>query len=254
MEYTNAQDPHVDLHVATEGPAPDAAAGAVILLHGRGRRAESILSLARSLARPDFAYLAPQAASRTWYPHSFLVPLEDNEPALSSGLRALDRLVLRLGDTGIPPERVVLAGFSQGACVAVEFAARHPRRYGGVAAFIGGLFGPEGTPRDYEGYLDGTPVWLGTSDPDPFVPPERVVETAEVLERMGAEVELRIRPDAGHVIVPEDVERTRALMEAALDVLRPIGAGGVPRTFGSAPRSPRTPGADRRARTRPSER
>lgn len=253
MGYANPEDPHANLDIASTGLLPELASATVVLLHGRGRAAESILALSRSLAHPDFAYLAPQAADRTWYPHSFLVPLEENEPAFTSGLRALDRLVVRLGRQGIPSERILLVGFSQGGCVAAEFAARYPRRYGGVAAFIGGLFGPEGTPRDYDGNLEGTPVYLGTSDPDPYVPPERVRETADVLRRMGAEVELRVRADAGHVILREDVEHTRHLMESlrGIRALAPAVDGG---TSLSGPWRRRSPEAGRPARTPPSGR
>src|SRR5690606_35253733 len=143
---------------------------AMILVHGRGATAESMLPLAHALARPDFAYLAPQAAGHTWYPHPFLAPIPRNEPYLSSALRLLGSAVERVTAAGIPAERLLLLGVSQGACLAREFAARNARRYGGVAALTGGLIGPEGTPQDYPGSLEGTPVFIGSAVPDPHIP------------------------------------------------------------------------------------
>jgi predicted esterase len=207
-----AAGPHQGGPVATAGRPPEEAAGAVVLVHGRGSTAASILGLARELGRPDLAWLAPQAAGRTWYPHTFLAPLADNEPGLSSGLAVLAGLVDDLAAAGIPAERVVVAGFSQGACLAVEFAARHPRRYGGVAGLTGGLIGPPGTPRDDPGSLAGTPVFLGAGDPDPHVPWARVEETAAVLARMGARVTLRRYPGLGHAIHREELDAVGALL------------------------------------------
>lgn len=153
--------PHIgDRIVATGCPLGEAKA-AMILVHGRGAPAEDILGLAGELDRPDMAFLAPQATGYTWYPYSFMAPMEQNEPGLSSGLALIGDLVERLALEGIPPERTVLLGFSQGACLSLEYAARNAKRFGGVVALSGGLIGPPGAPREYAGTLDGTPVFLG---------------------------------------------------------------------------------------------
>lgn len=188
------------------------ATAAMVLVHGRGASAEDILSLGRELGRPDLAYLAPQAEGYSWYPYTFLAPMERNEPGLSNGLALLGHLVERLGSEGIPPERTVLLGFSQGACLTLEYAARNARRFGGVAGLSGGLIGPPGTPRDYPGSFDGTPVFLGCSDRDPHIPLERVKETTEVLTRMGAQVTERIYPAMGHTVNEDELERVRRLL------------------------------------------
>ena len=188
------------------------ATAAMILVHGRGATAEDILSLGRELGRPELAYLAPQAEGYSWYPYSFLAPMEKNEPGLSNGLALLGHLVERLGSEGIPPERTVLLGFSQGACLTLEYAARNARRFGGVAGLSGGLIGPPGTPRDYSGSFDGTPVFLGCSDRDPHIPLARVKETTEVLTRMGAQVTERIYPAMGHTVNEDELEHVRALV------------------------------------------
>jgi predicted esterase len=208
-------DPHVAQPILAAGrPLADAAA-AVVLVHGRGAGAESILGLAGELARPDFAFLAPQAAGSTWYPYSFLAPLERNEPYLGSALRRVGAAVELAARAGVPAERLLLLGFSQGACLTLEYAVRHPRRYGGVVALTGGLIGPDGTPREDSGSLDGTPVFLGSADPDPHVPRARVEESARVLERMGASVLTRIYPGMGHTVNEDELERVRAMMAAA---------------------------------------
>lgn len=188
------------------------ATAAVILVHGRGATAEDILGLGRELGRPDLACLAPQAEGYSWYPYSFLAPLERNEPGLSSGLSLIGHLVARLEGEGIAPERTVLLGFSQGACLTLEYAARNARRYGGLVGLSGGLIGPPGTPREYQGSFDGTPVFLGCSDRDPHIPLARVKETTQVLSRMGAEVAERIYPGMGHTVVEDELERVRSLL------------------------------------------
>jgi predicted esterase len=209
-----AIDPHADQPVLAAGAALSDARAAMILIHGRGASAENILGLAREFEAPDVAFLAPQAAGYSWYPYSFLVPLEENEPYLSSALRCVGAVVDRVMAEGIPAERVMLLGFSQGACLSVEFAARHPRRLGGIAGLSGGLIGAEGTPRDYAGLLDGTPVFLGSSDPDPHIPVARVHETDAVLSRMGARVTTRIYPRMGHTICDDEIRFVREMVEA----------------------------------------
>lgn len=219
--------PHRGARVVTSGRPLRGARAVMILVHGRGASAESILGLAGELDRAAFTYLAPQAAGHTWYPYSFLAPLEQNEPHLSSALALLGSVVDRVTEAGIPPERLVLAGFSQGACLTLEFAARNARRFGGVAALTGGLIGPDGTSREYPGFFDGTPIFLGSSDPDPHVPRSRVEESARVLERMGARVTTRIYPGMGHTINEDELEHVRAVMDRVLgDGTDPEGSRG----------------------------
>lgn len=192
------------------------ARGAMILLHGRGATAEGILDLADFIPHPGLAYLAPQAADYAWYPYSFLEPLSRNEPYLSSALATVERLVAEIEAAGIPAARIVLAGFSQGACLAAEYAARHAQRFGGLLIFSGGLIGPDGTPRDYPGSLDGTPALLGCSDADPYIPVGRVRQTATLFERMGAAVDLRIYPRMGHTINDDEIRAATDLVAGSL--------------------------------------
>lgn len=204
--------PHAHQPVLSVGPPPAEARLGAILLHGRGASADDILGLAHELALTDVACLAPQAAGNTWYPYSFLSRIDQNEPGLSSALLVVDGLVEHLGRQGLPPERVVLMGFSQGACLTLEFAARHARRYAAIAAFSGGLIGPPGTARDYAGDFGGTPVFFGCSDVDPHIPVERVRESAEVYRRMGATVDERIYPRMGHTINQDEIDAVRTLL------------------------------------------
>lgn len=207
--------PHQGLPLAAAGKPLAEARGAVILIHGRGASAESILELAAYLPQPDLAWLAPQAADSTWYPYSFLAPLEKNEPYLSSALARVTEVVALAEAAGLPPERIFLGGFSQGACLASEFVARNARRYGGLIAFSGGLIGPDGTPRDYAGSLSGMPVFIGCSDVDPHIPLGRVHETAAVLARLGATVDSRIYPRMGHTINQDEMDAAAALLAVA---------------------------------------
>jgi len=181
-----------------------AARAAMILVHGRGATARDIMTLVPELGADGLAFLAPQAPGNTWYPNRFSEPIETNEPHLGAALRMLSELVARV-EAVMPAERIALLGFSQGACLTLEYAARHARRYGAVFGLSGGLIGPDGTPRDYEGDFDSTPVFLGCSDVDPHIPKERVVEAGRVLERMGAKVTLRLYPGMGHVISPDEI-------------------------------------------------
>ncbi len=204
--------PHEGRPVLTRGPAPEAARAALILVHGRNADPSGILPLADAFGVDGVACLAPAAADGTWYPYGFMSPTERNEPGISSGLGVLDGLVSELESRGVPPARVVLLGFSQGACLVSEYAVRHARRYGGVVAYSGGLIGPQGTAWEYPGAFDGTPVFLGCSDVDPHIPRERVAESAAVFARMGADVAERIYPGMGHLVNEDEVAWTRELL------------------------------------------
>ncbi|WP_458207422.1 alpha/beta hydrolase [Haladaptatus sp. NG-SE-30] len=209
--------PHAGQPVATAGASTDDADTAMVLTHGRGATAESILELANEFQRPSVAYVAPQATRNTWYPQSFLAPMESNEPYLSSALALLGAVVDDLEAAGIAPERVFLLGFSQGACLTTEFVARNARRYGGVAGFSGGLIGPEGTPREYDGSLDGTPVYLGCSDSDPHIPVARVHETRDVLRDLDGDVTEQIFEGMGHGVVQEEITHVREMLAELLE-------------------------------------
>jgi phospholipase/carboxylesterase len=205
--------PHGGERVLTAGAPLDEATGAIIAVHGRGAGAEDIIALAQEVAPPGVTILAPQAAGNTWYPYRFIEPREQNEPYLSSALRTIADLVTRLREQGIAPERVALLGFSQGACLALEAAARNPRRYAGVIGFSGGLIGPPGTSFDFEGSLHGTPVFIGSSDVDPHIPKERVEESALALDRLGAAVDARLYPGMGHTVNRDELDAARAILE-----------------------------------------
>ncbi len=194
----------------------------MILLHGRGASARGMLSLADALDVPGVAYLAPQAARRSWYPASFMAPVEENEPALSSALQVVDDLIDRVNEAGLTEEQVFLLGFSQGACLVTEYVARHPQRYGGVVGLSGGLIGPEGTSFEFEGTLDGTPVFLGCSDQDPYIPVERVEETAEVFRKLSAKVTTRIYEGMGHTTNDDEIEHVRILLGRSVDHAAPF--------------------------------
>jgi predicted esterase len=218
-----SRDPHKDSPILTGGAPLAEAAGVLVLLHGRGGSAQDMLALAKDIfpqepgeGRGRFAWFVPEAAGRQWYPYSLLEKLERNRPALNSALGLVKRVLAKAEAAGVAPERTVLLGFSQGAGVALEFAVRHPHRYGGIIALSGGLLGAEGTPRDYEGSLEGTPVFLGAGDIDPHLPRRRVTETAEVLERLGAVVTRRTYAGLGHAIDPEEIGVAREMMEAVI--------------------------------------
>jgi predicted esterase len=186
----------------------------LILIHGRGASASDILGLAEPLGHTGLAYLAPSAAGGAWYPRSFLAPIPENEPWLSSALGVVGGLVERAARAGIPSARVIVAGFSQGACLATEFVARNAARYGGLLGFTGGLIGPPGTQFHYPGDLDGTPVFLGAGDPDPHVPWARVEESAAVLSGLGADVTARRYPGLPHTIAEDEIEEARKIVSA----------------------------------------
>jgi predicted esterase len=215
MTIASSDDPHGGQPVRTAGAPLTEAEVAMVMVHGRGASAESILTLAPALAGPGVAFLAPPAGGsqgNQWSPYGFMAPIERNEPGISSGMRAIERVLTQIGAAGIPPARTLLLGFSQGACLASEFMARHARRYGGLAVLSGGLIGPDGTPRNYPGSLEGTPVFLGCSDVDSHIPAARVRESGEVLERLGGEVTLRLYPGMGHMVNDDEIEAVRAMV------------------------------------------
>ncbi len=206
-------DPHAGLPVMSAGVPLGVSRGVVIMVHGRGAGPENILDLVPPLARPALTYLAPTAADRTWYPLSFMSPIEANEPKLSSALARIDALVRDVESKGVASERLVLLGFSQGACLVGEYARRHPRRYGGVAILSGGLIGPTGTTWSLDGSLAGTPMFLGCSDRDAHIPKTRVDESAAQFEALGAAVTLRIYPGMGHVVSSDEIAMVQQLLD-----------------------------------------
>lgn len=212
----NVKGPHQSQPVRTAGAPLDAAKAAMIMIHGRGATAESILTLADEFEQPDFVYLAPQAAGFTWYPNRFLAPLASNEPWLSSALTAIAEIFSQLKQAGIPAERTMLLGFSQGACLALEFAARNAKRYAGLVGLSGGLIGPDDTPRDYAGTLANTPVFLGCSEADFHIPQERMQHTANVLQKLGGNVTMRLYPNMEHTVNQDEIEFVRGMMQAAI--------------------------------------
>jgi phospholipase/carboxylesterase len=215
MAITTARGlpPHAGQRVHATGAALEAASAAMILLHGRGASARDILMLAGAFGREDVAYLAPQAAGSQWYPYRFIEPAARNEPDLSAALAVVSDLVADLAAAGIPAERTVILGFSQGACLATEFAARFPRRYGGVVGLSGGLIGTDAEVTAHTGDLAGTPVILGCSDTDFHIPLARVQATTRVLAAMKADVDETIYPGMGHGVVDDEVRRVRNLID-----------------------------------------
>ncbi|TPG65995.1 alpha/beta hydrolase [Hymenobacter nivis] len=198
----------------TAGAPLATATRALILLHGRGASAADILGLAAHLHVPGFALLAPQATQGTWYPHSFLAPPAQNEPGLSDALAAVGRAVAAAAAADIAPEHTYFLGFSQGACLTLEYVARHAARYGGVVAFTGGLIGDQVRAENYAGDFAGTPVFIGTSDPDFHVPVERVRASTALLGRLGAQVTEKIYPNMGHTISQNEIDLANALVFA----------------------------------------
>jgi predicted esterase len=187
---------------------------AMLLVHGRGGSADDIISLAGPLQAPDVAYFAPQAANNTWYPNRFIAPVATNEPWLTYALELLGALLGHIADGGVPPERTILLGFSQGACLTVEYAARNPQRYGGVAVLSGALIENGDAPREYAGSLAGTPLFLGCNEIDPHIPSGRVERSAEILTNLDAAATLRFYPGAGHTIYDDEIEAVRAMIDA----------------------------------------
>jgi phospholipase/carboxylesterase len=210
-------DPHRDQPVRTLGARLEQAAAALILLHGRGASAEDILGLATEMYDERVAYLAPQAADHRWYPLSFMAPIKDNEPWLSSALAKVSSLVKQAVDAGVPLEHIFICGFSQGGCLSSEFAARNPARYGGVIALTGGLIGPRDTDLHHPGNFAGMPALFSSGDPDPHVPWSRVVATADQFRAMGAEVQLQRYPGRPHTVLRQEIKAARELLFRSLN-------------------------------------
>lgn len=207
-------DPHAGASVLSAGARLDQADAAIVLLHGRGSSAHDIMALGLEIGHDRVALFAPQALNGSWYPHSFLADIEQNEPYLSSAHRLIEGILARLSQAGLGSEQCGLVGFSQGACLATDHAYRFPRRYAFVAGLTGGLIGPQAKTFEPEGDLGGTPVYLAGGDPDPHVPWSRVQETARVLGHMGANVTSTRHPGAPHAVLPEQIDRVRELVSS----------------------------------------
>ena len=213
-----ASGPHAGQRVVAAGQPLGKAAIVAIMIHGRGASPEDILGLASAFDRPDVAYLAPAAAGNTWYPYSFLTEISKNEPYLSSALSVLGSLVAEIEAAGIARDRIVMMGFSQGACLTSEFAIRNASRFGGFVAFSGGAIGPPGTRWDDSHRFDGTPIFFGCSNIDAHIPEERVNETAAICARMGANVTTKIYSGMGHLVNDDEIAHAQVLLDA-------VGAG-----------------------------
>lgn len=204
--------PHQNSKIVTHGVAPDEADLAMIMIHGRGASAESIITLSNEFDTGDIHYRAPQADQFTWYPYSFLLPTERNEPGLSSGLQLIFDMISDLENEGIPKEKIILLGFSQGACLSTEFVARHPAKYGGLVALSGGLIGDSIKKENYKGDLQGTPYFVGCSDVDPHIPVERVDDSVEVLKSLGADITKKIYPGMGHTVNQDEIDHIKKIL------------------------------------------
>ena len=209
--------PHQGQQLVTAGTPLSDATAAAVLVHGRGATAQSIVQMGLDVHEEGLALLAPQAARNTWYPNSFLAPVENNEPGRSSGLQAVDDAVERAVEAEISRESVLVGGFSQGACLASEYVARNPRRYGGLAALSGGLIGETVDPQSYDGDVEGTPVFVGCSDVDPHIPIERVHATTEAFELLGGDVDERIYEGMGHGVNQDELDAVGDLVANLLE-------------------------------------
>ena len=210
------QGPHQRNKTVSGGVDPEKAVGAIIMIHGRGATAESIITLANEFDAENFHFVAPQASGNTWYPNSFMAPSDRNEPGISSGLQAIYNIVSDLEEKGISKDKIVILGFSQGACLATEFVARHPARYGGLIAFSGGMIGDGDSvnPNNYTGSLEETPYFAGCSDKDAHIPVERVEESVEVMAKLGADVTKKIYPGMGHTIIMDEIEEAQKIIDS----------------------------------------
>ena len=210
------ENPYQDLNPLSTGMPLEMARAAMLMLHGRGGTAQGILSLAEALQRPGFTYLAPQAADNSWYPFSFLEPLEKNRLWIDSSLKAVGELIERVEAQGIPADKLIILGFSQGACMGLEYAVRRGSRFGGVVGLSGGLIGPPGTVYSYSGTLEGTPLFLGCSENDPHIPRARLEETADVFESLGAQVTFRLYPGVDHGVNRDEIDFIGRMMTALI--------------------------------------
>jgi predicted esterase len=207
--------PHQNQPILAAGTKLEEATSAMILLHGRGANAEDIISLSTYMTQPGMAYIAPQAEGYTWYPNRFLFPVEQNEPHLSDALNVVDKLVKLIESHNIPTEKIVIGGFSQGACLSSEYVIRNPKRYGGLLVFSGGYIG-SANKRQEAGDLQGTPVFIGCSDIDPHIPLQRVQDTSALLTSMKADVTERIYPGMAHTINDEEIMLANELLKKSL--------------------------------------
>lgn len=199
-------------NIKTSGASLAEASKAMIMVHGRGATAESIMSLSEYLEVDGFALLAPQANSNTWYPYSFMAPKENNEPGLSTGLEMIKELVEDIKAEGIKAEDIYFLGFSQGACLMSEFVARNAERFGGVFVLSGGLIGQNLETSNYSGDFDGTPIFLGCSDVDPHIPLSRVEESVEVFKDMGAKMNVQLYPNGPHTIYEDEIKEVNGIL------------------------------------------
>jgi predicted esterase len=204
--------PHKGQQILASGAPLDEADSAMIMIHGRGATAHSILELANEFDVSNVTFIAPQAFQNTWYPYRFIAPIEDNEPGISSGLNLIDTLINELKERGFTEDKIFLLGFSQGACLALEYAARNPKNYGGVIALSGALIGPKGLSRMYEGTFPQTDVFIGCADFDFHIPIENVNESAEIFNDMGAKVEKRIYEGLGHSVNKDEIDFVNSLL------------------------------------------
>jgi predicted esterase len=213
MTRQESDHPHRNMPALTAGVPLSEADIVMIMLHGRGATARDILLLANEFHGDKVHYLAPQAARNSWYPYRFIENLEKNEPWLSSALIVVDSIIANVWEKGFSREKIILLGFSQGACLALEYAVRHARRYGAVTGLSGGLIGPPGTAWSYDGTLSGTPVFLGGDEADFHIPQERVVETTEVMKTMGAEMKVHFYKNLGHSINRDEIKQVQGILE-----------------------------------------
>ncbi len=204
--------PYQDQPLVTAGAPLDVAEAALVLVHGRGATAQSIVQMADDFHQHEVAYLAPQAARNTWYPNAFTAPIASNEPGRTSGLQVVGDAMEKANEAGIPTDRILVLGFSQGACLASEFVARNPTRYGGLVVLSGGLIGETVDPDDYDGDIEETPVFLGCSDVDPHIPEERVHKSAMVFEQRNGDVTKRLYERMGHGINQDEVDHVSTMV------------------------------------------